>query len=136
MNENFIGVFPIDQIPIVKLKKFQNFIFNTDPSYKQGKHWIAIFSSRDGYIEYFDTSGVKPSNQIIMDFFKKNGNKYLYSNIQIQSNRSDTCGVFCLIFLLFRMKDIPFNVFLSLFTKNKSYNELLIKKMFDKMNKI
>ena len=39
---NFMGVFPRDQLPTIN-KYPASFVFNTDPSNKEGKHWLGFY---------------------------------------------------------------------------------------------
>ena len=129
----FHGVFPIDLIPCKKLKKPCSLIVNTDKSTGKGKHWVALFLGKHGKLEYFDSFGFRPLNQEIINFIQFNGDDYIYNSKQIQSNRSDTCGKYCVMFILFRSKNINYDTFLNIFKNNKSYNELLINKLFSNL---
>ena len=131
--KNFIGVYPIDLIPKKKIKKPFSLICNTDDSTKPGSHWIALYAPKYGNIEYFDSFGFKPMNEEIIVFINLNGIKYRYNKKQIQSNKSITCGKFCVLFIYFRSKNITFDKFLNLFSSNKLYNEKLLKKLFSKI---
>ena len=131
--KHFLGVFPIDMIPRKKLKRPFSLICNIDKSSEPGSHWVAIFAPKYGKIEYFDSFGFKPMNNEIVEFINHNGMKFIYNKLQIQSNKSKTCGKFCVIFIYFRSKNINISKFLNLFSKNKCYNEKLINKLFTKI---
>lgn len=67
----YLGTFPIDKIhtiaKIVKpgIEKF-GFIFNTDPSDKPGKHWIAVAYSADHKeLDYYNSLGEGPTDQFL-----------------------------------------------------------------------
>lgn len=130
--KKFLGVFAIDKLPMKKLKRPCSIICNTDPSFKSGKHWIAFFLPKFGKIEYFDSFGLRPMNQEIYKFISMNGNEYKYNSKQIQSNKSKTCGKFCIMFLLFRSKNLKYIDFINLFINDKKYNEKYINKIFIK----
>jgi hypothetical protein len=49
----FQGVFSVDTLPINP----RLLVCNTDPSYKSGQHWIAIFIDERGIGEFFDSFG-------------------------------------------------------------------------------
>ena len=44
----------------VKLYILNRIVFNLDPSYKPGSHWVAVYIDRNGLPEYFDFFG-RPS---------------------------------------------------------------------------
>ena len=132
-NKLFIGVFPIDLLPVKKLKRPFALICNTDKSSEPGTHWVAIFAPKFGEIEYFDSFGMKPLNSEIIEFINLNGISYKYNKKQIQSNKSKTCGKFGVIFIYYRSKKIQYNKFIQIFSDNKSYNEKLINHLFAKI---
>lgn len=126
----FRGVFSIDTLPKRKIKRPCSIIINTDNSRGPGIHWIAIWLPKRGKIEYFDSFGYPPLNIEISHFINLNGKQFIYNNYQIQSNQSSSCGKFCVIFVLFRSRNISFKNFLNLFSQNKRINEYLVKKLF------
>lgn len=83
-------------------------IFNTDPHYKSGEHWVSLFinlNSNNHYIFYFDSNGDKIPQKI--NDFKKNvisQYKKLYdkplkyiNNYNISHQKKDgQCGMYCL----------------------------------------
>ena len=73
------------------------FIYNLEPSYMSGSHWIATYV-RDGVINYFDSFGMPPF-QGMVNHAKRKNLTLLHQNQQIQNLYSSTCGFFCLYFL-------------------------------------
>lgn len=128
----FLGVFPIDKLPLRRIKRPCSIVCNTDPSHKEGKHWVAIFLPKFGKVEYFDSFGIKPTNEEIYEFISKNGKEYKYNSRQIQSNKSTTCGKFCILFILFRSRNLKYNDFINLFINDKSFNEFYVQTIFNK----
>ena len=55
---NFNGVFAVDQLP--GDPKPGLYIANTDPSYKDGEHWVLLYKCKEGTTEFFDTFGREP----------------------------------------------------------------------------
>ena len=129
----FLGVFPIDLLPIRKIKRPCSIICNTDSSDQSGTHWVALFLPKIGKIEYFDSFGMKPMNDEIYKFILMNGGQYIHNDKQIQSNNSDTCGKFCIFFILFRTRNLKYRDFINLFTNDKIYNEKFVKYLFNKI---
>ena len=129
----FRGVYAIDLLPIKKFKRPSSIICNTDNSNGPGVHWVAIWLPKNGKAEYFDSFGIKPLNTEIEIFLKMNGIKYEFNPKQIQSSKSNSCGKFCILFILFRSRKILFKNFLNLFSTDLNYNEKLINQLFNKI---
>ena len=69
-------------------KKRLGVVFNLDPHYMSGSHWVAMFfDANTGGIYFFDSYGIKPKKEILqfMEIIKKQGNKLLLEN-KIQLN--------------------------------------------------
>ena len=86
------------------------FIYNLEPSYMSGSHWVATYV-KDKVINYFDSFGLPPFQEIVNHARKKNLT-LLHQNNQIQNLLTTTCGYFCLYFL-------------NEMNKGKSYFDLL-----------
>ena len=55
-SRTFKGVYALDEIVHIKQKSFPSaYVFNLDPSYKPGSHWVAVYIDRKGHPEYFET---------------------------------------------------------------------------------
>jgi hypothetical protein len=90
-------------------------IFNLDPHYKNGSHWVALFINiRKKQILYFDSYGTQPCIEI-KRFIKKiikqaqhlNINiKYTYNKTRHQYGNSE-CGMYSLHFIIENLKDTP-----------------------------
>ena len=79
--------------------------------------------------EHFDSSGYPPSEDI-KSILISNGPNYMYNSNRVQSFTSETCGYFCIMYAYYRARGISFPKFLSMFSKNVSLNEALIKYFF------
>ena len=73
------------------------FIYNLEPSYMSGSHWVATYV-KDNVINYFDSFGLPPFQEMVNHARKKNLT-LLHQNNQIQNLLTTTCGYFCLYFL-------------------------------------
>lgn len=112
-------------------KGFRTFgtIINTDKYSGSGKHWFAIFGdflddSPEFTIEYFNSSGEKPVDEIIawmakmratLHFFDEQGNEKKITDV-IASTRthqfSNTeCGVYSLYYIISRLDGVPVSYF-------------------------
>ena len=73
------------------------FIYNLEPAYMSGSHWVATYV-KNNVINYFDSFGMPPFQEIVNHAKKKNLT-LLHQNNQIQNIQTTTCGYFCLYFL-------------------------------------
>ena len=73
------------------------FIYNLEPAYMSGSHWVATYV-KDNVINYFDSFGMPPFQEMVNHAKKKNLT-LLHQNNQIQNIQTTTCGYFCLYFL-------------------------------------
>ena len=128
-NFKFIGPSPIDfddtkyfsqcvteelcKLDIIKLynnKKTKiGIIFNTDPHYKGGQHWISLFIDLDlNYIFYFDSNGdpIPKRVKILKDRILKQSRKLnktleYYSNNKMEHQKKDgQCGIYVLYVII------------------------------------
>ncbi len=83
-------------------------VFNTDPHYKGGSHWVALFINvPKKYIYYFDSNGNQPQNEvkIFIERVKTQGqnlgiNFNVMSNYPFEHQRQDSeCGMYVLYFI-------------------------------------
>ena len=105
------------------------FIYNLEPSYMSGSHWVATYV-KDKVINYFDSFGMPPFQEIVNHAKKKNLT-LLHQNNQIQSINSTTCGYFCLFFLNEMNKGNSYSDLIDVFNiNNPLYNETFIEHYF------
>jgi hypothetical protein len=111
------GVYSIDEIHKIPISPKMSFIFNTDPSYKSGEHWIGVYidTIHNKEIGYYDSYGEDPSPQflkqmkILIDKLKVP--VYLKMKInKIVSQRANSfnCGYFSMKFLIDHYEGKPF----------------------------
>jgi hypothetical protein len=137
---SFVGVFPIDFAnkdtsgtcvaqEMCKLnlrdswekKKYKiGVVFNTDPSYKSGQHWICCFigihpRKRNFGIYYYDSVAMKPQKEIVqfMNLIKgeleelhpkhKDKIEFRVNKIRKQYKNWD-CGVYAMLFIILMLK--------------------------------
>ena len=106
------------------------FIYNLEPSYMSGSHWVATYV-KDKVINYFDSFGLPPFQEIVNHARKKNLT-LLHQNNQIQNLLTTTCGYFCLYFLNEMNKGKSYFDLLEVFdiydtTKNEKFLEQYFK---------
>lgn len=115
---------------IKKKKNKIGIIFNLDPHFKSGSHWVALFINiKKRVIYYFDSYGIKPDPQI-KKFIDKVMNqasnlgivfKYEYNKKRHQYSNSE-CGMYSLYFIIENLKDRKIE---DLFNKTVSDNKMI-----------
>lgn len=129
---NFIGTFPLDQLP-VHIPKNSGLIANTHTSDKPGEHWVAIFKDGLGCCEYFDSYGLPPLHLEFFDFIARNTSFNFNWNRQLlQCIECVTCGYYCVEYIKLRCKGLKLFDVLSLFTKNPYINDIIIRNKISK----
>ena len=112
--------------------KLALFIYNLEPSYMSGSHWIATYV-KDNVINYFDSFGMAPFQEMV-DHAKKKNLTLLHQNQQIQNLYTSTCGFFCLYFLNEMHKGVDYFDLLQVFSFDTMKNEKFIEKYFTSLN--
>ena len=112
--KNFIGCHSKDQIFLIENNK--SMIINLQNSYEPGSHWIALKRVKNS-IFVFDSFGI---GYIPVGIFKVFKNFKIITNIyRIQDISSNLCGMFCVLFILYDIKNKnDFIKFLTLFNSN------------------
>ena len=90
--KNYIGTFSKDNVLI--LENNQSTIANLADSNKTGTHWITM-KFINNKLFYFDSYGIP----FIPDIIKKQYKKIITNIYRIQSNNSNECGKFCIMFI-------------------------------------
>ena len=109
--------------------KMALFIYNLEPSYMSGSHWVSTYV-KNGVINYFDSFGLPPFQEIVNHAKKKNLT-LIHQNEQIQGLLTTTCGYFCLYFLNEMNKGVSYFDLLQVFdVKDTAKNEKFIEKYF------
>lgn len=95
-------------------------VFNTDPHYKSGSHWIALFIDiKKATIYFFDSTGDRPPKQVIKfcDTVKEQGArsdiqfKYLENHPNSHQKKDSECGIYCLYFIINMIETGDYDVF-------------------------
>ena len=115
--------------------KMALFIYNLEPSYMGGSHWVSTYV-KNGEINYFDSFGLLPFQEIV-DHAKKKNLTLIHQNKQIQALNTLTCGYFCLYFLNEMNRGSSYFDLIQVFdVHNTEKNEKFIEKYFKKLEKI
>ena len=111
--------------------KLALFIYNLEPHYMSGSHWVTTYV-RDGTINYFDSFGMPPFQELVNHAKEKNLN-LLHQNQQIQNLYTTTCGYFCLYFLNEMHKGVDYFDLLQVFSFDTEENEKFIENYISKL---
>ena len=113
-NENYIGTYSKDNVPI--LKNNQSTIINLQNSDKNGTHWVS-YKKINNKIFYFDSYAIAYIPDIIKNQYPNH--KFICNIYRIQSIDSNQCGGFCILFLKSDIKnENDYNNFLLKFKTN------------------
>ena len=130
----FRGVFACDQLPKQCIPRPSALIINTDPADKPGQHWVAIYITRDGVGEYFDSYGQLPTLPQIQHFLRKNTKYSIFNRRHLQGAFSTVCGQYVIFFLLHRCRGLSMDKIIKLFSSDSMDNDLnvndFVKKHF------
>lgn len=112
-------------------KKFTFIIYHSDIT--SPGHWIVFLVKRlpcknKFNVEYFDSFGKTLSYYSINFPLKRCITDY--SNVAVQHERSESCGIFCLYFVYFRCKNVSYKRLLINFSKNTLNNEKKIRQFY------
>lgn len=130
---NYLGTFALDELNEIKIVNFPSFfVINLDNrEYGDGKHWIALAVYQKRLFICDSLGGLLPDETFpteLIEFLNALLNKRkLEMTKQLQPDESDTCGYYCVTFILEMAKTNDFEEFLSLFTNNFYSNDMVIK---------
>ena len=125
-SKNFLGCFPLDELPHFTQRLPASLIINTDTSIGYGDHWLALVLERDECF-YFDSFGLPIVEEYILKFLEPHYNVVTYSDVCIQHIRSNKCGEFSILFVKHVKSKTTYDKFLSHFNhKNLKENDVIV----------
>ena len=120
---DFLGVFPLDHIPETHRRPC-SMIINTDVCTEPGTHWVALYLSKDGSGEYFDSFGLPPLLPSFWYYLSKACPKgFTHNSIVLQDINATTCGLYAIVYLKLRHKGFSSFDIISAFSRNTLQNE-------------
>lgn len=119
-------MFPADRIPWVWMKPTA-FVFNTDNHTQPGMHWVAIHVDSHGFGHYLDSYGIPPFIPNHIKTLRKNCKHLRWNVKQLQSETSDVCGQYCLMFLHYMTNGLGFEAFLNNFSDDLKKNDCIAR---------
>ena len=97
-SRNFKGVYALDEIKHIQQIIFPSaYVFNLDPSYKPGVHWVAVYIDLKCRPEYFNSFRQPPPREI-KDFLFTYAKSWNYNDVPVQELYS-TCGQFVVFYI-------------------------------------
>lgn len=79
------------------------YIFNTDPSWKPGQHWLSVY--RDSHVcEFFDSYGFSVSYYSLDEFFSSLNVSIVSPHKRLQGELSTVCGDYAVLYCLLRYR--------------------------------
>lgn len=121
-----VGVFPADRIPRVWMKPTV-FVFNTDNHNKPGLHWVCAYVDKTGVGWYFDSYGLPPIRPEFITRLRKNCKHFRWNTMCLQSESSDVCGQFCIMFLHHMSSGLSMKKFLKKFSADTQKNDTIAR---------
>ena len=119
----------MDEIVHTKQKSFPSaYVFNLDPSYNPGVHWVAVYIDRKGHTEYFDSFGHPPPREI-KDFLYTCAESWDYNHIPVPDLYSMTCGQFIVFYIYQRCSGLTLDSILRKYFNPdaKIMNDVLVR---------
>ena len=96
----FNGAFAADLVPLKGAEHDQAFIINIDENHQPGSHWTALVIKKRRCI-FFDPLGSELTNMKLLFELKTMGfSHYKYNSKQIQPDRNNNCGYYCIAFII------------------------------------
>lgn len=123
------GVYASNTLPLTVVNFPSVYIVNTDPLPKKGSHWVVIAYLNRNHSEFFDSFGKNPRayGNDIADFIERNSINCTSFKRQIQSNFSESCGFFVLLYIIMRMCfHLSLNEINKLFSNDLERNEQFV----------
>ena len=111
---NFLGCFPLDELPTFPKRLPASLIVNTDISMGTGDHWLALVMKKDECF-YFDSFGLPIIEENLIKYLEPHYCVITYSDVCIQHIGSNKCGEFCISFLKHVNSKFTYDTFLSHF---------------------
>jgi hypothetical protein len=124
----FKGVYSCNNLPLLVRSYPSAFIVNTTPSNTRGEHWIAIYFCSRKRCHMFDSFGRPPPHlsRSINEFIARNSLMCTYNSRIIQPLHSQTCGLYCVLYLLFMTRQCDLRHFVNIFSSDSRDNDFIV----------
>ena len=138
----FYGTLAWDRLPSRPIKKEpRGYIVNTDPHYRGGRHWLALWTHSGNVCEVMDSYALPlesyETTEPLQDWLKSQWKYVIYNGQSLQSIYSKSCGDYAFFYLKDRAKGQSMNEFLRRFSKHDYVNNdhkvgQMLKKLIEK----
>jgi hypothetical protein len=133
-------VLALDELPQKRVTLPFMCIFNSQQRIYRGDHWLALACvEREGkrIIYHFDSLGLVPCLEPVINFININNDGYLYCNSRpIQNPSSSTCGLYAVLFLHWIQSGGEYDAFLRQFSDTPIRNDQKITSLFRSLSGI
>lgn len=128
LSRYFEDVLPKDKLPKMVNEYPKSFIVNTDNSDELGQHWVAFYFDTPEYAEFFDSYGQTPEQLApeFTDFISTNSQRWISNSERLQGKNTTVCGQYCIVYLYYRCRGVPMQLFVKQFTKNTTVNDTIV----------
>ena len=130
--KKYLGSYAIDELNDIKVSFYPSFcILNLDKRSSGGSHWIAVAIYESQVFVCDSLGGIRPSPTTpkhVANFLAPLfANRKVIMTRQLQQDDSDTCALFCVLFIQQLSQFNCFCEFLKLFTNDKAQNDIIVK---------
>jgi hypothetical protein len=129
-SNTFKGAIAFDELP-TKISRPSAYIINTHSRDKSGEHWLGIYFNTNNSVDFFDSFGMGPQFYRLENYLFKYNSTINYNKYALQSLNSNYCGLYCVLFIIFKCKRKSFYNFLDIFKTDTLINDYEIKKLID-----
>lgn len=106
----FRGVFARDRFvdldPLVTIGNGaanSHYVLNLDEASEPGSHWVVVdFHKNTGKIFYFDSFGLPPLFDDLLEKLQTDSSSLTFSQTQLQRINTTVCGQYCLLYCILR----------------------------------
>jgi len=132
-SSTFRGVMARDEFVKCRVTCPSIFVCNTDNADQAGTHWIAIFVSKLGKCEYFDSYGLPPLFEDLTSKLLSIDKKFIYNDTVLQSNNTNVCGIYSIVFLQLKCRGYSLSRILDLlmYANNSEERDHILKYYLD-----
>lgn len=107
--------YPVSVCSADTIKKNRFVIANTDTRGGPGKHWVTFCFTDKGPDEFFDSLGKTPEYYSV-GFERVLQGDYLTISDRLQDFKSDTCGLYCIYYVMCRYAGMTFKDLVKVFS--------------------
>ena len=99
----FLNVYAKNEVPAKISQRPACFIVNNQTRSQPGQHWLAVYIDESGNLEFFDSYGRAPLSYGLESRMEALSQHVTYNQQRIQG-RSQLCGFYCVLYLLFKVR--------------------------------